>query len=76
MSFWRILALGCLLTAIAPCSPGQDGRFSKTLTASEQTDAGLGRLSADQLAVLDALIRRDEKINATPDAAHPAPAIR
>ena len=74
MSFWRILALGCLLTAIAPCSPGQDGRFSKTLTASEQTDAGLGRLSVDQLAVLDALIRRDEKINATPDVAHPAPA--
>jgi hypothetical protein len=74
MSFWRIVALGCLLTAIAPCSQGQDSRFSKTLTASEQTDAGLGRLSADQLAVLDALIRRDEKINVTPDAAHPAPA--
>jgi hypothetical protein len=74
MSFWRIVALGGLLTVIAPCSQGQDGRFSKTLTASEQTDAGLGRLSADQLAVLDALIRRDEKINVTPDAAHPAPA--
>jgi hypothetical protein len=74
MSFWRIVAVGCLLTAIAPCSQGQDGRFSRTLTASEQTDAGLVRLSVDQLAVLDALIRRDEKINATPDAAHPAPA--
>jgi hypothetical protein len=73
MNFWRIVALGCLLTAIAPGSHAQDGRFSRTLTAAEVTDAGLERLSADQLAVLDALIRRDEKINPASDSAHPAP---
>jgi hypothetical protein len=74
MNVWRIVALGCLLTAIAPGSRAQDGRFSKTLTAPERTDAGLESLSADQLAVLDALIRRDAKINLAPDAAHPVPA--
>ena len=74
MNVWRIVALGCLLTAIAPGSHAQDGRFSKTLTAPERTDAGLESLSADQLAVLDALIRRDAKINLAPDAAHPVPA--
>lgn len=74
MKIWRIVTLGCLLTALAAGSQAQDERFSKTLSASERIDAGLDKLSVDQLAVLDALIRRDEKINATPDAASPVPA--
>jgi hypothetical protein len=73
MIFWRIVALGCLLTAIAASGRAQDGRFSTPLTASARTAAGLERLAADQLAVLDALVRRDEKINAKPDTAHPVP---
>ena len=73
MMFWRIVCLCCLSAAFAPGSHAQDGRFSSTLTAAEVTDAGLERLSADQLAVLDALVRRDEKINPVSDSAHPAP---
>lgn len=74
MILLRIVTLGCLLTVLATGSQAQDGRFSKTLTASERIDSGLEKLSADQLAVLDALIRRDARINAAPDAAHPLPA--
>ena len=48
-------------------------RFSRQLTAAEATEVGLGRLSPDQLAVLDALVRRDLRINARPDPAHPQP---
>jgi hypothetical protein len=37
----------------------EDVRFSKSLEASEFSAAGLAQLSSDQLAVLDALVRRD-----------------
>lgn len=34
-------------------------RFSKTLSAAELSSVGVARLSSDQLAILDALVRRD-----------------
>ncbi len=72
MKLWKLLAAGTLIAA-AITSRAQDARFSQALTSGELIDTGIVRLSPDQLAVLDALIRRDEKINAVPDAAHPAP---
>jgi hypothetical protein len=36
-----------------------DSRFSKSLTPGEITASGISRLSADQVAILDALVRRD-----------------
>jgi len=74
MISWRIVALSCLVAALASGSHAQDARFSKTLSASELKHSGLERLSADQLAVLDALIRRDAKINAVADSADPVSA--
>ncbi|HVU25417.1 MAG TPA: hypothetical protein VHE13_14920 [Opitutus sp.] len=38
---------------------GDELRFTKSLTADQFTDLGLGRLSSDQIASLDALVRRD-----------------
>lgn len=61
MTFSRII---CLLAALAALHSGvsagePEGRFSKTLAPAELSAAGLGQLSSDQLAVLDALVRRD-----------------
>lgn len=74
MKLWRVFALGGLVIAAAAAGRAQEARFSQKLTATEQTAIGLEKLSSDQLAVLDALIRRDEKMYAKPDAAHPPPA--
>ena len=51
---------GMLAMATAPVR-ADDGRFSQRLPAFDMAAAGLVRLSADQLAALDALIRRDEQ---------------
>lgn len=52
-----------LLALVAASATGvraaEDVRFSKTLTSAQFTDLGLNRLSSDQLASLDALVRRD-----------------
>lgn len=63
-----------LVIAAAVVGRAQEVRFSQKLTAIEQTVTGLEKLSSDQLAVLDALIRHDEKRDATPDAAQRPPA--
>ncbi len=50
--------------ALALSAPGirgaeEDGRFSSGLNAADRAAAGLARLSSDQVAVIDALVRRD-----------------
>lgn len=58
-----LVSLSAVLLALA--SPagaaGADDpvRFSKTLTSDEVSTLGLAQLSSDQLAILDALVRRD-----------------
>jgi len=64
-----MLAVIGLLNAAATASWAQEARFTQQVTPAEQTEAGLTRLSSDQLAALDALIRIDEKVYAAPDAA-------
>lgn len=50
------------------------GRFTRTLSAAERTEAGIDKLSSDEAAVLDAMVRRDTgarvavSISATPAA--------
>jgi hypothetical protein len=55
LSFF-LLALSLLAPAVGFA---QDTRFSATLRAEDRTAAGLGRLDSDQIAILDALVRRD-----------------
>jgi hypothetical protein len=57
MKFWARLCLWLGLVAAVQAADGD--RFSQWLTAAEQKEAGLEKLSSDQVAVLDALIRRD-----------------
>lgn len=68
MKYLRLIVLGWLALAASVASQGQDLRFSQKLSAAEQSQAGLERLSSDQLAVLDALVRQDEKFYPRYDA--------
>lgn len=62
-----VLSLGLLARA------DEEVRHSKTLSAAEFSSTGLEKLSSDQLAVLDALVRRDlnqaQLVSKTPRAA-------
>ena len=53
-----ILALGACLALPASAAPVAP-RFSHSLTSTEQAEAGVSRLTSDEAAVLDALVRRD-----------------
>src|SRR5687767_11669807 len=48
-------------TVLLPVTPSraQDLRFSVTLGVAERTAAGLTKLTSDQVAVVDAFVRRD-----------------
>ena len=76
MYFRTFIAFGCLisLAALASADPTDDRRFSATLSTSESAQTGLVRLSSDQVAVLDALIRHDLTLADNADPAHPLPA--
>lgn len=61
MTFSRFILFFAALCALRAGMFGAEPetRFSKTLAPTELSAAGLGQLSSDQLAVLDALVRRD-----------------
>lgn len=67
-----LLVLFTLLASSAFAATG--ARFTRSLTANESASLGLSRLNSDQVAVLDALVRRD--IDYKPAAASPKPAER
>jgi len=73
MSLRNLLAGWALLTATALVLPAQEARFSQSLAPADQAATGIRKLSPDQLAVLDALVRRDARIIAVPDPSEPAP---
>ena len=54
----RSLVAWLLVLSAAVAQTG-DVRFSQTLSAEDRTAAGLPRLSSDEVAVIDALVRRD-----------------
>ncbi len=53
-----LLAALCL-AVVGRAAEATSDRFSQWLTVPEQKEAGLQKLSSDQVAVLDALVRRD-----------------
>ena len=54
---FRLLAVWLITCAVALAQG--DVRFSNTLNGEERAAAGLTRLSSDEVAVIDALVRRD-----------------
>jgi len=54
------LALGLLATFAVPAGRAEDDvRFSATLTPAQRERAGLNRLTADNIAIIDGLVRQD-----------------
>ena len=71
---WAMLLIGGWLM-LAPLSvTAADVRFSQTLLTAERTATGFERLSSDQVAVIDALVRRDLLAQSVPRRAD-APAL-
>ncbi|MBI4625057.1 MAG: hypothetical protein HY736_17795 [Verrucomicrobia bacterium] len=71
---WITLLAGFLAAAGTAGAASGDGRFSQGLSVAERTEIGINRLSTDQVAVLDALVRRDTAARSAPTAAPGAPA--
>lgn len=59
----------------AAATPAAEVRFSQTIGTPERPSFGLDRLSADQIAVLDALIRRDTTLRSRVNADANAPEV-
>lgn len=61
MKLRTTLALCCLIACVfsAATSRADERRFSSTLSVTESAQIGLAKLSSDQVAVLDALVRKD-----------------
>ena len=55
---------GCLCLAVAVRGSGSELRFSQSLKPEDRTAAGLAKLSSDEVAVIDALVRRDTSARA------------
>ena len=69
-----LLALLTALTLVAAADTPAPTRFSQSLTSADRTSTGLNRLSSDEIAVIDALIRRDLATQSAPRRAD-APAL-
>jgi len=74
MIFRAALFASTLLAVVATAGEAASGRFSQTLSDVERTEAGLNRLSSDQVAVIDALVRRDLAAQARAPGGDDAPA--
>ncbi len=59
MKVFRLSFALALLASPFATAHASDVRFSKTLSTEDLAATGLERLSSDQIAILDALIRRD-----------------
>ncbi len=71
---WRILLPGALFCLGTLVGRADQERFSRSISAAERAAVGIPHLTSDQVAVLDALIRRDEQINAFPVKGEKVPA--
>lgn len=56
---WFLIVLGSLGLAGPIRAAGDDIRFSQSLGPTERAATGVERLNSDQLAILDALVRRE-----------------
>lgn len=60
MTIRRLLALACFTFVVCTSARAEvESRFTKSLAPAESAQLGLDHLSSDQLAVLDALVRKD-----------------
>lgn len=69
------LLLAGLALAGSAIAASIDGRFTQSIPSEERAAIGLGRLDSDQLASLDALVRRDASQRGSLRADPKAPAL-
>jgi hypothetical protein len=70
-----LLVLAFVLAAATGVA-APDTRFSQTLAISERAEIGFNRLTSDQVAALDALVRRDLAAQSSPRRSDVPPAAR
>ncbi len=76
MKLRATLLLCSLLTGLTgTVLAGEDARFSKSFGTEEFSAAGLPKLTSDQVAILDALVRRDEEAAWHTTPMHPRAAL-
>lgn len=68
----RWIGFGLLMLGVLHANQ-TDVRFSQTLNAEDRTSGGIPRLSSDEIAVIDALVRRDTLGRARPATVEEAP---
>jgi hypothetical protein len=59
LRLWCALVSSLLVLAGVARAAGEDVRFSHSVSPADRAAMGLDRLNSDQLAILDALVRRD-----------------
>ncbi len=64
---WCLLLLGWLALSGPVRAAGDDIRFSQSLGPTERAATGVERLNSDQLAILDALVRREVSSRLDPE---------
>lgn len=65
----RAVLLALAFAIVGPLAGfAAEGRFSQSLTVNELVETGMNRLSSDQVAVIDALVRRSPTDSAKPSA--------
>ena len=69
------LLTGLLLAGAAHAAEAPELRFSQALPAADAAASGLPRLSSDEVAVIDALVRRDTAARLAPSSATPPAAF-
>ena len=70
---FAVFVVTLLLVLAGSLRAADDARFTRTLNGEDFTAAGLNLLSSDQIAVLDALVRRDASKLATMRPSQPRP---
>ena len=71
-----LFAFAVALAASPRAEADADPRFSQSLAIAERAETGFNRLSTDQVAVLDALVRRDLSTQSSSRPNDPLPAAR
>lgn len=71
----QIVFAAALLLGATTGRAQDPSRFSQTLSVAERTECALTKLSSDQVAVIDALVRRDTATRGTAAPAAETPAV-
>ncbi len=69
---WVRLAAGLAFAGLAAIASANELRFSVSIEPAERAAGGLNRLTSDQVAVLDAFVRRDTITRGSPTPIEPA----